>query len=212
MNEWGWNPSTFEALGTVGASFVAVIALLVSLLARSNQRRSDRAAQAVLVTISRALDEEQVVAGDRETTSFTIRNDSDQPVFYLQFMIDMGPTSLRELLLTAFDRPPEGGRITDIHRIVAENHFPGRAKTGMFWSFHLHHSLVRVAPTDWPVRLDPHSEVTLSITLINGYSLGFPAGFCVGVIFRDSQNRWWTRRLDNVLIPGSRLSRFRRNR
>jgi hypothetical protein len=28
---WGWNPETFEAVGTVAAAFIAVTALLISL-------------------------------------------------------------------------------------------------------------------------------------------------------------------------------------
>ena len=53
---WGWNPESFEAVGTVAASFVAVIALLNGLHARQSDRKEARALLANQVSVSLLVD------------------------------------------------------------------------------------------------------------------------------------------------------------
>lgn len=67
MNEWGWNPSSFEAVGTVAAAFCALLALVIALAQEGSRRRkaweAERATQAkqVSVRIDRGSDDRTLV-------------------------------------------------------------------------------------------------------------------------------------------------------
>jgi hypothetical protein len=55
--DWGWNPASFEALGTVGATVFAAIAALLAVREEGRRRKDDRRKQAMLTAAWMEIDD-----------------------------------------------------------------------------------------------------------------------------------------------------------
>jgi len=198
--EWGWNPDTFTALGTVGASLAALVALLISLA----QARRARAERSALLAEALAL---TCTVLDRTTPGsisceLRVLNQGTMPARIGTVVVVVSQrsryavpdlqASWRELFKYQFGRahisddpfPDSTG-----YDITAQS---GYLISGRFWR------------NVWPAIVDPGQSVTLQFELLG--KIKSPFERYLGPSFTDANGRDWTRRIDGRLVKGVGLT------
>lgn len=210
MNDWGWNPASFEAIGTVSASIVATAGLLVSMVVLRRERLDKRRAQANMVAIAdvtfrpgkrtepatwRPLSDgnfEEVPGADFEVqvVRFRLANGSDQPVSYLELVVWIEDQS--QWRHYAERRIGDAAIVTDEDPLSTFT--DPSAPNGLLTGRHRR----------WPDVLLAKSSLELSfeVTRLDRY-IG-KTDF--GVVFFDRLGKMWTIRGDSVLLEGRRLA------
>lgn len=89
-SEWGWNPGTFEAIGTVSASAVAFIALIVALVQAGSRRKfelllreRDAERESRLVRMSLT----SYVVDDTTEHTLLLTNQSPLPIYPIRMVV-----------------------------------------------------------------------------------------------------------------------------
>jgi len=93
MEQWGWNPSTFEAFGTVAASIAAAVALWVSLAERRGRQLDSRRRLADQVSV---------------TARFSKNDELEHRRGFLDWVFEVtnaGPLAIRDFRLVVLVRP-----------------------------------------------------------------------------------------------------------
>lgn len=108
LSEWGWNPGSFEAIGTVSAGAVALIALLVALAQGRSQRKfeislRERDAERASRLVRLGLTHDRAENGDLHT--LTLTNNSPLPI-YPSRMIVTALTSMKMPMEERIAIPP----------------------------------------------------------------------------------------------------------
>ena len=210
MSEWGWNPATFEALGTVAASFIATIGLLVSLAVLRRERIDERRAQANMVAIadvtSQAGDRQEPltwrhVDGDRweevpgehykvQVVSFRLANGSDLPISYSELLVRVEDSAQWKHYAKR--------RLGDVAVVTDEDPLSTftdpSAEKGYLSGRHRGWPDVMLAKDSW--------NLSFEAAVFDRYL----ANTDFGVVFIDRLGKVWTIRGDSVLLEGRRLT------
>jgi len=189
MDQWGWNPATFTAVGTVGAAFTATIALLIALRQYRNARVTARSAQASLVSVWISHEEFGLGRG-QGLTGFviTVHNASTQPV--------MSPSLLMLLMKSVDGESIATKAVKDWSSSSASSAGPWP-----LWPY----TRLSVGIHSWPGRIDPGGTLDLLVEAVSTLDYLIPLRKSCGLVFRDARGNPWTLRPDGHLFPGVRL-------
>lgn len=200
QEQWGWNPGTFEAVGTVGASFVAVVALSISLYQLRGSRRDEVASQARTVSVHWVTF--AIKSKDEwEGMEFQLHNDSNMPIRIPRLLVTYYPHSLW---------PDEPWSLGYRWKQRRSRYFPSDKKR-FPGSDHLQRHVrlfgsvvdLEIDYKNWPQVIMPGERPVLRGD--------FPAKSAIlpsiGLSFTDASGRWWTRSLNGELIDGVRLTK-----
>jgi hypothetical protein len=176
-SEWGWNPATFEALGTVGATCFAAVAALLAVMEQRQVRRASLERHAMAVS-AYEIERGVAVAGEVHVT-IGVRNSGSMPIY--------------GLLLAAWhsDANPSS--------VVSEPAILSSQTSGRFLWFGSEFSLMEF---EYNVVLPPETTARVDILLCLEHLIGNIRS-SIGIAFRDCEGRRWIRTLDGRLIPRS---------
>lgn len=189
MDSWGWNPASFEAVGTVAAAFIAVFALLATTAHERRRRGTEREQQkrrhAQGVSVLRE--------DNRDQLAVTVRNDGPSPITAVSLIVRVLSS--------------DGGEHID--RIRAAGDFEERstrtwvAHRGVFSTSYTY-GLVGKYISSVPPGKSERLVVVPWQAIRDGISL---SSWDVGVHFTDIDGNQWTRSVDGTLLVGAALER-----
>ncbi|WP_437770459.1 hypothetical protein [Arthrobacter sp. KNU40] len=199
MSEWGWNPETFGAIGTVGATLVGTIALLLAssqLRMASRQLRMvnkdlDLKAQARMMHVrmirdSRSLDMFAATSQKTCTDGHWIEwaNDKGSPDAYA-VDVELSNDSHSDIHLLGL--VSVGG-----YPIDGKSQFSISMKNGWRRGVRIQFGFANSVLTSG-------DKYYVRLPMAAGFS---SPGELIGIRFRDADGILWTRRLDGTLIEG----------
>ena len=202
LNGWGWNPSTFEAVGTVGASVVAVAALSISLAQWKASRVDLLASNARMVTVSFAAARDSAENWDGVTVS--VRNEGALPIRIWAMILKVDPIPLNERTDPDREYPPTSA-LKDCWTVSMHGGLWGRPAEYVMRRKAWPQSIEANATGVIEVETDP--GVNLSGIRVQGRTDLYSTGGAVGITFRDAGGIEWTRRVDGQILRGRGLTK-----
>ncbi len=194
QDQWGWNPSTFEAIGTVAAATLAAVALLLAVADRRSEARRARQAQAQPILVfehgsGRRGDPLEVVVHNRGGTDVMV-----------------SAFTLRYRARSFWNRK----RPRNCHDVITE---PPDPQYEGYRSSLLPLDLWGYASYDWRAR--PHLRGPEVVAPGDSTSMTIRLGPCAppwgerkntfGVMFADGDGNVWTRTIGGRLRPGNQF-------
>lgn len=181
MEPWGWNPHTFEAVGTTLAAVVAATALALAAWQQRLALLDRRRDQARWITVQRVMRRgNPKMAGMK----LLVANASPSPVTGLRLVV-----RYREHVFGLL-----GGRDSVLGLPIT-----GTVVTSASW-FRRQSRCVVIAEVGWE-----SLNATTSRTYHLWNDLGGPRPVLVGVSFVDVNGKRWTRSVEGDLFPGQTL-------
>lgn len=207
MDEWGWNPASFEAIGTVAATLIAVLALLIALgherSRREQDRREARWGRAQLVSVRSETPSLEQLREDKENGVRTIRihlhNAGPQPVHNPSLVLRARTLRTKKWWETPV--PPWQAN-ERFHRIGAS---ANRGDGPWPW---LGFEQYWIQLRDWPQEVPPATSTVLEAVGLEPLNLAI-GGRHIGISFRDAHGYSWTRCADGTLLAGRGLGPWR---
>ena len=208
---WGWNPDSFAAIGTVAASFAALIALLISLRQWGASRYESSASHANLVAVSLKPLPPPKTNKNWTAWSLSIQNLGPLPIkpaaLFVLVSEDVGLGQLDNWDLIgkgkAYLRRAMPGELTQyINESVA-----GLNVRKQFASRWGNRVFITAESESWPVQIPSGKTSAIEVKLRRTVDVASPQGHHVGLSFTDAQNAIWTRRIDGLLNRGLGLTR-----
>jgi hypothetical protein len=194
-SDWGWNPSSFEAIGTVAAFAVGFLALTITMTQNRREQEDYRARHARLVSV-------QVLNVDMHDRG----GDGAPHLRYTISITNSGPLPVQAL------EPVVGGRWVkheDLRDLFGLGRSPrSTSTTRILWKLWCSEAL---SDLEWGAVL-PRKELTVVLVLKTSTSTKTSTATkyawtrnTIGVTFTDAEGQRWTRRLDGALRPGTAL-------
>lgn len=197
--EWGWNPSSFEAIGTVAAAVTALLAILISLGESARRREWDLARYARLVSV-------RGVGGSPDDwweEGVELTNGGNAPIYLERLHV-----RVRERLPEAWPKGDMSLVETVIRRMSRLEHGVVASAFGSesnWWTKPLsfNRAEISVLRREWPQRVEPGAVIDLPV-LRRASAIAMTEFRSFDLIFRDSEGFTWTRRSGGRLRRGPR--------
>lgn len=186
-NTWGWNPDSFQAIGTVAAFGVGLFALLVTLRQQRMLQADAQLRYARLVDAQLLEDDESPISSHHRQYTIAITNAGPLPVHNVKPVIGGVWIRFRDLTSSLFGP----GIAADVGSTQALLPF---GWWGLLWKS------TAMKDLGWG-SLAPGREVT--VTMLLDTSAVHWRKDHIGVAFTDADGLRWTKRLDGSLRGGN---------
>jgi hypothetical protein len=183
-SDWGWNPGSFEAIGTVAAFVVGFVALAATFRQQNQLRDDDRARHARMVSVQ-LLQTEQREGSSHRRYTIVITNSGLLPI-----------QNLKPVVGGVWIHPRQLGQSLFGPGVVAQADNTQQALPFLPWLWRS----TAMRDLGWGA-VAPGGQATVSM-LLDVSTVSWRKDH-IGVTFTDAEGRRWTRRLDGTLRGGT---------